>query len=161
MSLADLGPQYVPDPAGYADLQDRGGVGAWYVERFSHNHVQIQGPALADLVLVLTWIDVWTWLVGNVTGYNTSTFIFNRDETTFLGSYDSEDDALQELQFVLGGIRSQTWQPISTSTTSTILRRQAHPRFGASPHSFPDRSSGAMTSTGLALTPRLLTLTSR
>ena len=103
MSLADLGPQYVPDPAGYADLQDRGGVGAWYVERFSHNHVQIQGPALADLVLVLTWIDVWTWLVGNVTGYNTSTFIFNRDETTFLGSYDSEDDALQELQFVLGG----------------------------------------------------------
>ena len=103
MSLADLGPQYVPDPAGYADLQDRGGEGAWYVERFSHNHVQIQGPALVDLVLVLTWIDVWTWLVGNVIGYNTSTFIFNRDETTFLGSYDSEDDALQELQFVLGG----------------------------------------------------------
>ena len=49
MSLADLGPQYVPDPAGYADLQDRGGVGAWYVERFSHNHVQIQGPALQTL----------------------------------------------------------------------------------------------------------------
>ena len=58
---------------------------------------------LSDLVLVLTWIDVWIWLVANVTGYNTSTFIFNRDETTFLGSYDSEDDALQELQFVLGG----------------------------------------------------------
>ena len=103
MSLADLGPQYVPDPAGYADLQDRGGIGAWYVERFSHNHVQIQGPALADLVLVLTWIDVWVWNVANITGYNTATFIFNRDETTFLGSYDSEDDALQELQFVLGG----------------------------------------------------------
>ena len=49
MSLADLGPQYVPDPAGYADLQDRGGEGAWYIVRFSHNHVQIQGPAL------LTW----------------------------------------------------------------------------------------------------------
>ena len=46
MSLADLGPQYVPDPAGYADLQDRGGVGAWYGERFTHNFVQIQGPAL-------------------------------------------------------------------------------------------------------------------
>ena len=103
MSLADLGPQYVPDPAGYADLQDRGGEGAWYVVRFSHNLVQIQGPALSDLVLVLTWIDVWTWLVANVTGYNTATFIFNRDETTFLGSYDSEDDALEELQFVLGG----------------------------------------------------------
>ena len=103
MSLADLGPQYVPDPAGYADLQDRGGEGAWYIVRFSHNHVQIQGPALSDLVLVLTWIDVWNWLVGNVTGYNTATFMFNRDETTFLGSYDSEDDALAELQFVLGG----------------------------------------------------------
>ena len=103
MSLADLGPQYVPDPAGYADLQDRGGEGAWYVERFTHNHVQIQGPALSDLVLVLTWIDVWNWLVANVTGYNTATFIFNRDETTFLGSYSSEDDALEELQFVLGG----------------------------------------------------------
>ena len=103
MSLANLGPQYVPDPAGYADLQDRGGEGAWYIVRFSHNHVQIQGPALSDLVLVLTWIDVWNWLVGNVTGYNTATFMFNRDETTFLGSYDSEDDALAELQFVLGG----------------------------------------------------------
>ena len=103
MSLADLGPQYVPDPAGYADLQDRGGEGAWYIVRFSHNHVQIQGPALSDLVLVLTWIDVWIWLVANVTGYTTATFMFNRDETTFLGSYDSEDDALEELQFVLGG----------------------------------------------------------
>ena len=104
MSLADLGPQYVPDPAGYADLQDRGGEGAWYIVRFSHNLVQIQGPALSDLVLVLTWIDVWTWLVDNVTGYNTNDFRFQlRDETTFLGSYDSEDDALAELQFVLGG----------------------------------------------------------
>ena len=103
MSLADLGPQYVPDPAGYADLQDRGGVGAWYIVRFSHNLVQIQGPALSDLVLVLTWIDVWTWLIGNVTGYGSNAFRFLRDQTTFLGSYDSEDDALAELQFVLGG----------------------------------------------------------
>ena len=102
MSLADLGPQYVPDPAGYADLQDRGGVGAWYAERFTHNLVQIQGPALSDLVLVLTFIDVFTWLVANVTGYNTAEFLFLRDETTFLGAYGSEDDALQELQFVLG-----------------------------------------------------------
>ena len=102
MHLSDLGPQYVPDPAGYADLQDRGGEGAWFGERFTHNLVQIQGPTLADLVLVLTWIDVWTWLVANVTGYNTTAFIFNRDETTFLGSYGSEDDALGELQFVLG-----------------------------------------------------------
>ena len=103
MSLADLGPQYVPDPAGYADLQDRGGEGAWYIENFTHNLVQIQGPAISDLVLVLTWIDVWVWLGANVTGYNTATFIFNRDETTFLGSYSSEQDALSELQFVLGG----------------------------------------------------------
>ena len=103
MALADLGPQYVPDPAGYADLQDRGGIGAWYGERFTHNFVQIQGPALSDLVLVLTFIDVMTWLVGNVTGYMTAAFLFLRDETTFLGSYTSEDDALQELQFVLGG----------------------------------------------------------
>ena len=103
MPLSELGDQYVPDPAGYADLQDRGGEGAWYGERFTHNFVQIQGPVLSDLVLVLTWIDVWTWLVANVTGYNTAAFIFNRDETTFLGSYSSEDDALQELQFVLGG----------------------------------------------------------
>ena len=103
MSLADLGPQYVPDPAGYADLQDRGGVGAWYAERFSHNLVQIQGPALSDLVLVLTFIDVFTWLIANVTGYGTNAFRFLRDETTFLGAYSSEDDALQELQFVLGG----------------------------------------------------------
>ena len=103
MSLADLGPQYVPDPAGYADLQDRGGVGAWYIENFGHNLVQIQGPSISDLVLVLTWIDVWVWNVANITGYNTSTFLFNRDETTFLGSYSSEQDALDELQFVLGG----------------------------------------------------------
>ena len=103
MALADLGPQYVPDPAGYADLQDRGGAGAWYGERFTHNFVQIQGPSLSDLVLVLTFIDVMTWLVGNVTGYMTAAFLFLRDETTFLGSYTSEDDALQELQFVLGG----------------------------------------------------------
>ena len=103
MSLADLGPQYVPDPAGYADLQDRGGEGAWYIENFTHNLVQIQGPAISDLVLVLTWIDVWVWLGANVTGYNTATFVFNRDETTFLGSYSSEQDALNELQFVLGG----------------------------------------------------------
>ena len=103
MSLADLGPQYVPDPAGYADLQDRGGIGAWYAERYTHNLVQIQGPALSDLVLVLTFIDVFTWLVANVTGYNTAEFLFLRDETTFLGAYGSEDDALQELQFVLGG----------------------------------------------------------
>ena len=103
MPLADLGAQYVPDPAGYADLQDRGGEGAWYGERYTHNFVQIQGPALSDLVLVLTWIDVWTWLIANVTGYNTADFIFNRDETTFLGSFSREDDALEELQFVLGG----------------------------------------------------------
>ena len=103
MSLADLGPQYVPDPAGYADLQDRGGEGAWYIENFTHNLVQIQGPSISDLVLVLTWIDVWVWNVANITGYNTATFIFNRDETTFLGSYSSEQDALDELQFVLGG----------------------------------------------------------
>ena len=103
MSLADLGPNYVPDPAGYADLQDRGGEGAWYIENFTHNLVQIQGPAISDLVLVLTWIDVWVWLVANVTGYSTTTFMFNRDETTFLGSYSSEQDALDELQFVLGG----------------------------------------------------------
>ena len=103
MSLADLGPQYVPDPAGYADLQDRGGVGAWYAERYTHNLVQIQGPALSDLVLVLTFIDVFTWLVANVAGYNTADFLFLRDETTFLGAYGSEGDALQELQFVLGG----------------------------------------------------------
>ena len=103
MSLGDLGPQYVPDPAGYADLQDRGGIGAWYGERFTHNFVQIQGASLSDLVLVLTFIDVMTWLVGNVTGYMTAAFLFLRDETTFLGSYTSEDDALQELQFVLGG----------------------------------------------------------
>ena len=103
MSLADLGPQYVPDPAGYADLQDRGGIGAWYAERYTHNLVQIQGPALSDLVLVLTFIDVFTWLVANVMGYNTAEFLFLRDETTFLGAYGSEDDALQELQFVLGG----------------------------------------------------------
>ena len=134
MSLADLGPQYVPDPAGYADLQDRGGVGAWYVERFSHNHVQIQGPALSDLVLVLTWIDVWTWLVGNVTGYNTSTFIFNRDETTFLGSYDSEDDALQELQFVLGGnpfpdlATHQYVYNVNHTTPDWRIQGQAHHR---------------------------------
>ena len=103
MSLADLGPQDVPDPAGYADLQDRGGEGAWYIENFTHNLVQIQGPAISDLVLVLTWIDVWVWLGANVTGYSTATFMFNRDETTFLGSYSSEQDALNELQFVLGG----------------------------------------------------------
>ena len=149
MSLADLGPQYVPDPAGYADLQDRGGEGAWYIVRFSHNLVQIQGPALSDLVLVLTWIDVWTWLIGNVTGYNTATFMFNRDETTFLGSYDSEDDALEELQFVLGGHPFPALaQPTSTSITSTMIRRQGRPRSGASPHSCRGRSSGAMTSIG-------------
>ena len=84
-------------------MQDRGGEGAWYGERFTHNFVQIQGPDLTDLVLVLTWIDVWTWLIANVTGYNTAAFIFNRDETTFLGSFTSEEDALEELQFVLGG----------------------------------------------------------
>ena len=149
MSLAELGPNYVPDPAGYADLQDRGGEGAWYITRFTHNLVQIQGPALSDLVLVLTWIDVWTWLIANLTGYNTATFIFNRDETTFLGSYDSEDDALQELQFVLGGHPFPArGRPTSTSITSTILRRQALPSSGASPHSRRGRCSVVMTSTG-------------
>ena len=104
MPLSELGAQYVPDPSGYADLQDRGGIGAWYAERYSHNLVQLQGDSLADdLVLVLTWIDVWTWLIGNVAGYDTAPNHFRRDETTFLGAFASERHALEELQFVLSG----------------------------------------------------------
>ena len=148
MSLGDLGPQYVPDPAGYADLQDRGGIGAWYGERFTHNFVQIQGASLSDLVLVLTFIDVMTWLVGNVTGYMTAAFLFLRDETTFLGSYTSEDDALQELQFVLGGHPFRTWRHTSTSTTTPISKAWGIPGSGASRHSRRGRSSVAITSIG-------------
>ena len=89
MSLADLGPQYVPDPAGYADLQDRGGDRRLvHCERFTHNFVQIQGASLSDLVLVLTFIDVmtWVWLGANVTGLHDCSFpVQLRDETTFPG----------------------------------------------------------------------------
>ena len=149
MSLADLGPQYVPDPAGYADLQDRGGVGAWYGERYTHNFVQIQGPALSDLVLVLTFIDVFTWLVANVTGYGTNAFRFLRDQTTFLGSHSSEDDALQEFAVRVGRPSVPGPDgPTSTSTTTPISKAWAIPACGESPHSFRDRCSGAMTSTG-------------
>ena len=149
MSLADLGPNYVPDPAGYADLQDRGGEGAWYITRFTHNLVQIQGPALSDLVLVLTWIDVWTWLIANVTGYNTSRLSFSTGmKRPSWAATTAKMTPCRSCSSSWAGIRSRTWQPTSTFTTSTILRRQAHPRFGASPHLFRGRCSGATTSTG-------------
>ena len=103
VAAADFGSQYVPDPSGYGDLMTRGGEGAWYVERYNNNFPQIQGTAVADIVLSNTFRGVYYWIVANVTGANTATNRFYRDNTTFLGSFHRLQDALNELQLVLQG----------------------------------------------------------
>ena len=111
VAAADFGSQYVPDPASYGDLMTRGGEGAWYVERYNANFPQIQGTAVADIVLSNTFRGVYTWIVANVTGANTATNRFYRDNTTFLGSFHRLQDALNELQLVLQG---EAFPPVST-----------------------------------------------
>ena len=77
---------------------------AWYAERYINNFIQLQGPNISDISLVGTFTDTFTWLIDNVTGYDTADFHFLRDDdTVFYGSLRVEQAALNELQFVLSG----------------------------------------------------------
>ena len=101
---ADLGPQHVDNVSGFADLADRGGLGAWFAQTDHLNFIQIQGlgPPL-NIDLVGTFHDVIIWIIANVTGGDSAANQFYRDNTTMLGLFHSEADALLELQFVLSG----------------------------------------------------------
>ena len=101
---SELGTQHVDNVSSYADLADRGGLGGWYAQTDVLNFTQIQGlgPPL-DIDLVGTFHDVYLWIVNNVTGGNTPANQFFVDDTTMLGLFSRERDALQELQFVLSG----------------------------------------------------------
>ena len=101
---SELGTQHVDNVAGFADLADRGGLGAWFAEIGNLNFIQVQalGPPLS-IDLVSTFHDVYIWIINNVAGGNTAANRFFRDDTTMLGLFSREQDALQELQFVLSG----------------------------------------------------------
>ena len=101
---SELGTQHVDNVSGFADLIDRGGLGAWYAQTDHFNFFQYIGvgppPVYAP---VNTFHDVYDWIIDNVTGGDTVANRFFRDDTTMLGLYSHEADALLELQFVLGG----------------------------------------------------------
>ena len=69
---SELGTQHVDNVSSYADLADRGGLGAWYAQTDVLNFTQIQGlgPPL-DIDLVGTFHDVYLWIINNVPGGDT------------------------------------------------------------------------------------------
>ena len=101
---SELGTQHVDNVSGFADLADRGGLGAWFAEIGNLNFIQIQGlgPPL-NIDLVGTFHDVYLWIINNVPGGDTVANQFFVNDTTMLGLFSRESDALQELQFVLSG----------------------------------------------------------
>ena len=101
---SELGSQHVDNVSGFADLADRGGLGAWFAQYEPLNMIQVQGlgPPL-EIDLVGTFHDVYIWIIDNVPGGDTPANQFFRDNTTILGDFRRERDALLELQFVLSG----------------------------------------------------------
>ena len=101
---SELGTQHVDNVSSYADLADRGGLGAWYAQTDVLNFTQIQdlGPPL-DIDLVGTFHDVYLWIINNVPGGDTAANRFFTDDSTMLGLFSRERDALLELQFHLSG----------------------------------------------------------
>ena len=101
---SELGTQHVDNVSSYADLADRGGLGAWYAQTDVLNFTQIQdlGPPL-NIDLVGTFHDVYLWIINNVPGGDTAANEFFANESTMLGLFSRERDALQELQFHLSG----------------------------------------------------------
>ena len=102
---SELGSQHVDNVSGFADLADRGGLGAWFAQNEPLNIIQVQGlgPPL-NIDLVGTFHDAFIWIIENVPGGDTPANQFFRDDTTILGSFARERDALLELQFVLSGV---------------------------------------------------------
>ena len=99
-----FGTQYVDNVSGFADLADRGGLGAWFAQIDHFNFIQITDlGAPLGIDLVNTFHDIFNWIIDNVNGGDTPANVWFRDNTTMLGLFHSEDAALLELQFVLSG----------------------------------------------------------
>ena len=101
---SQLGTQHVDNVSGFADLIDRGGLGAWYAQSDHLNFFQYVGAGPPPVYApVNQFFDIYDFIITDVPGGDTVANRFLRDDSTMLGLFGHEADALLELQFVLGG----------------------------------------------------------